>query len=212
MYTPRAFSESDLIELDHLVARDAFATIVTTRDGAPTASHLPVLYSRFDTTVRFRGHWARPNPQWQGLDGERALLIVQGPHAYISPNWYADPEVRVPTWNYAVAHITGRMRVFQDVDELAALVDELAQKYERSVDSSWRFDPEAGDNRSELRGIVGFELVPERIELKFKLNQNHPAANVIGAADGLERHGGEERLEVAALMRERLARRPSTKE
>lgn len=212
MYTPRAFAESDLAELDRLMARDAFATVVSTRDGTPEASHLPVLYARDAATVRFRGHWARPNPQWQGLHGERALLIVHGPHAYISPSWYVDPEARVPTWNYAVAHISGRMRVFEDIDELAALVNELAQKYERGVGSTWRFEPTAGDNRNELRGIVGFELAVERIELKFKLNQNHPAANVLGAANALERHGGENRAEVAALMRERLARRPSTQE
>jgi transcriptional regulator len=212
MYTPRAFAESDLSELDGLVARDAFATLVSAPDGAPVASHLPVLYSRSGTDVHFRGHWARPNPQWRRLDGERALLIVHGPHAYISPSWYADPEARVPTWNYAVAHVSGRVRVFEDVAELAQLVDALARKYEDGVGSAWRFDPGFGDNRAELRGIVGFELVAERVEIKFKLNQNHPAANVAGAATGLERLGGEDRLEVATLMRDRLARRVPPKE
>jgi len=135
------------------------------------------------------------------------LLVVHGPHAYISPSWYADPDRQVPTWNYAVAHVYGRARVFDDADSLAELVSELALKYETGVGSSWRFDRTADHNRADLRGIVGFVLDAERIELKFKFNQNHPAANVVGAATALERIGGQQELEVAAQMRERLERR-----
>ncbi|MEO6064642.1 MAG: FMN-binding negative transcriptional regulator [Lysobacterales bacterium] len=207
MYTPRAFAETDLLELDHLVARDAFATVVSTSDDAPFASHLPLLYARDGQHVQFRGHWARPNPQWQGIEGQQIMLIVHGPHAYVSPSWYADGERQVPTWNYAVAHIYGRARVFEDSGSLAKLVAELATKYESAVESSWRFDPGAEHNRVDLRGIVGFSLDAERIELKFKFNQNHPAINVLGAANALESLGGEQGMEVAAQMRERLERR-----
>ncbi len=212
MYTPRAFAVTDLVELDRLVARDAFVTAVSSHDGAPFASHLPLLYARDGQRVRFRGHWARPNPQWQHIEGQQVMLMVHGPHAYISPSWYTDPAVRVPTWNYAVAHVYGRARVFEDVDSLAALVSELAAKYESGVGSSWRFDPLAPHHRDDLRGIVGFELEAERIEIKLKLNQNHPEANVRGAAASLERLGGEQGLAIAAMMRERLAQRGGGRE
>lgn len=211
MYTPRAFAETDLVELDRLVARDAFATVVSTHDGAPFASHLPLLYTRVGERVRFRGHWARPNPQWQCIADQQVLLIVHGPHAYISPSWYVDAERQVPTWNYAVAHVYGVARVFDDSDSLAELVSELAQKYESAMGTGWRFDRGADHNRTDLRGIVGFDFDAERIELKFKFNQNHPAANVLGAADALARIGGEQGLEVASLMRERLARKLNLK-
>lgn len=207
MYTPRAFAETDLEELDQLVARDAFIDVVSMRGGTPFASHLPLLYSRDGQHVRFRGHWARPNPQWQDIEGQQVLLIVRGPHAYISPSWYADPDQRVPTWNYAVAHVYGQVRVFHDADELAELVSELTFKYESASGSGWRFDAEAPHNRADLRGIVGFTVEAERIELKFKFNQNHPAENVTGAAAALERIGGEQAMAVAAQMRQRLARR-----
>ena len=212
MYTPRAFAVNDLVELDRLVARDAFVTMVSTHEGAPFATHLPLLYARDGQKVRFRGHWARPNPQWRGIEGQQVLLVVHGPHAYVSPSWYTEPSVHVPTWNYAVTHVYGRVRVFEDIESLATLVAELAAKYESSVGSSWRFDPAAQHNRDDLRGIVGFEFNAERVELKLKLNQNHAEANVRGAAEALERLGGEQGLAVAALMRERLSQRGKSRE
>jgi len=210
LYSPRSFSEPDLAGLDWLAARDAFATVVSTHEGAPFASHLPLLYERADGRVRFRGHWARPNPQWMGIESRQMMLILHGPHAYISPSWYVDPDRRVPTWNYAVAHVYGTARLIENAGELADLVSELSDKYEKGVGSSWQFDRESEHGRADLRGIVGFTLDAERIELKFKFNQNHPPANVLGAARALERIGNEQALEVAAQMRERLDRREAS--
>jgi transcriptional regulator len=206
MYLPRRFAETDLAELDHLVARDAFVTLVTSdADGLPFASHLPVLYQRHGSEVRFRGHWARPNPQ--ARHGDRALLIVHGPHAYISPSWYVDAAQQVPTWNYAVAHIVGRLERSDDPEALADIVEALAATYETPLGSGWRSLRGTAGYAQDMAAIVGFTLVAERVELKFKLNQNHPAANVQGAAAGLEAQGAPQASEVAALMRERLARR-----
>ena len=114
MYTSRAFVETDLVELDRLIARDAFVTLVTVADGVPCISHLPVLYAREGDRIVIEGHWAKPNPQ--ARHAGPALLIVHGPHAYLSPGWYADKEeaARVPTWNYAVAHLQGAVDTFED--------------------------------------------------------------------------------------------------
>jgi transcriptional regulator len=212
MYSPRAFVETDLAALDALVARDPFATLITVVDGAPCASHLPVLYARNGERVVFRGHWARPNPQWRNADGREATLIVHGPHTYISPSWYPDKEfaARVPTWNYAIAHVSGVLKVSEDPVELAGIVSDLAERHETAIGSDWRFPPEREDYRVQLKGIVGFSLEAARIELKFKFNQNHPVANVLGAADALERQDNPLSHEVAALMRDHLGRRHST--
>lgn len=204
MYNPRAFVETDLAVLDRLVAANPFATLVTVRDGAPVATHLPVLYARDGGRVVFRGHWARPNPQWR--DGGVALLILQGPDAYVSPSWYPDKEeqARVPTWNYAVAHVGGTLEVTHESDALGAIVSELSARHESANGSDWRFEPGRDDHRVQLKGIVGFRLEAARLEMKFKLNQNHPEANrraVIAALSGLP---GEAPRAVAALMRERL--------
>jgi len=207
MYTPRAFAETDLAELDRLIARDAFVTLVTVADGVPVVSHLPVLYARDGDRIVIEGHWAKPNPQARHTGP--ALLIVHGPHAYVSPGWYADKEeaARVPTWNYAVAHLHGVLDTTEDTTVLASIVDRLSQVNEAHVGNDWRFGHDRDDHVRQLRGIVGFRFDVERVELKFKLSQNHPVANVEGAAAALRQLGGESNVAISDLMRERLARR-----
>ncbi|WP_374503400.1 FMN-binding negative transcriptional regulator [Pseudoxanthomonas sp.] len=207
MYTPRAFAETDLTGLDRLIERDAFVTLVTVADGLPFVSHLPVLYARDGDRIVIEGHWARPNPQ--ARHAGPALVIVHGPHAYLSPGWYADKEeaARVPTWNYAVAHLQGTLESTEDTDQLASIVDRLSQANEARVGNDWRFEHDRDDHVRQLRGIIGFRFTVDRVELKFKLSQNHPVANVEGAAAALHRLGGEDNVAVADLMRERLVPR-----
>lgn len=207
MYTPRAFAETDLTGLDRLIERDAFVTLVTVADGLPFISHLPVLYARDGDRIVIEGHWARPNPQ--ARHAGPALVIVHGPHAYLSPGWYADKEeaARVPTWNYAVAHLQGTLESTEDTDQLASIVDRLSQANEARVGNDWRFEHDRDDHVRQLRGIIGFRFTVDRVELKFKLSQNHPVANVEGAAAALHRLGGEDNVAVADLMRERLVPR-----
>lgn len=208
LYTPRHFAEHDLAALDALIARDAFVTLITVgADGAPFVSHLPVLYRREGESVVIEGHWARPNPQWK--QGGHALMIVHGPHAYISPGWYPDKETaaRVPTWNYAVAHLQGVLHTSDDPAALVGVVSRLSERFEPTVGNDWRFDAQREAHAAQLRGIVAFRFEPERIELKFKLSQNHPEANVRAAAAGLQALERPEADEIAALMLDRLARR-----
>jgi len=205
MYLPRAFAQTDLTQLDALLAADPFVTLVTIdADGAPFASHLPVLYRRQGARALVEGHWARPNPQ--ARHGGNALMIVHGPHAYVSPGWYPDkePAARVPTWNYAVAHLSGALQVFEDEDELADLVARMSERFESAIGQSWRFERDREDHRRQLRGIIGFRFEPARIELKFKLNQNHPVENRAAVADALADADAPGSRAVAALMRHHL--------
>jgi transcriptional regulator len=207
MYTPRHFAETELAELDRLVARDAFVTLVTVADGLPFASHLPVLYRRDAERIELRGHWSRANPQWRHPGP--ALAIVHGPHAYVSPGWYADKaaQARVPTWNYAVAHLSGPLDIHEEPDFLAAVVADLSERHETAVGSDWRYEADNAAHSTQLRGIVGFRLAVTAVELKFKLNQNHPEANVRGAAMALAVSAREADREISTLMTERLDRR-----
>ena len=207
MYTPRAFAETDLSQLDALIAADPFVTLVTVDgDGAPFVSHLPVLYRRDGDAVLVEGHWAKPNPQARG--GDEALIVVHGPHAYVSPGWYPDkePAARVPTWNYAVAHLHGRLERYDDETALGDLIARLSARFEASVGSDWRYEHDRDDHRSQLRGIVGFRFVPQRIELKFKLSQNHPEANRRAVIAALDAQSAPDAQVVAAMMRTREPR------
>ena len=202
MYSPPAFAETDPGQFDALLHAHPFVTLVTVdADGAPFASHLPVLHRREGARVLVEGHWARPNPQ--ARHGGPALMIVHGPQAYVSPAWYPDKEsaARVPTWNYAVAHLSGTLQPFEDEAALAALVDRLSQRFEAEAGHSWRFEHAREDHRRQLRGIIGFRFEPAQVAMKFKLNQNHPAANRAAVAEQLGRSGRPGDAALAALMR-----------
>jgi predicted FMN-binding regulatory protein PaiB len=79
MYIPGFFHETDLRQLDWLAEHDAFGTLVSVHEGTPFATHLPVLYRRNESEVTLTGHWARANPQWSTIEGQRALFIFHGP-------------------------------------------------------------------------------------------------------------------------------------
>jgi len=204
MYIPQAFGTQDPAVLDRLAAYNAFGTLVSQRDGAPFASHLPVLYRRAEGRVRLTGHWARANPQWRDIEGQRVLCILHGPHAYISPRWYLEPEKNVPTWNYAVAHLYGRVRLIHEVEELEQIVIALAAQHEAGAARPWRLESAADSARARLRAIVGFELAAEEIEVKVKFNQNHPAENIRGAIQGLRTQDSAAAAEVASWMEDLL--------
>lgn len=203
MYQPASFVETDLTALDALIERDNFVTLVTVREGLPVVNHLPVLYRREGDRVELRGHWARPNPQ--ARHAGPATVVVHGPNAYVSPSWYPDKEeeARVPTWNYAVAHLQGVLETFDDEASLATLVDDLSRQHEARVGRDWRFEFERADHRVQLRGIIGFRFHVDTAALKFKLNQNHPVANRLAVADQLQRQSRDASREIAALMRAR---------
>lgn len=201
MYAPRAFAQTDLALLDWLIARDPFVTLISQgEDGQPAISHLPVLYRRDDQAVVIEGHWARPNPQARS-PGD-AVLVVQGPHAYVSPSWYPDKEAaaRVPTWNYAVAHLHGRCEQVSDEAALGELIGRMSTHFEQRVGSDWLFEMERDSHRRQLRGLVGFRFVPSRIELTFKLSQNHPAANQRSVSQFLAQQPDQASNAIAALM------------
>ena len=204
MYRPGPFVETDLAALDRLMARDNFISLVTVRDGGPIINHLPVLYTRNGDAIELRGHWARPNPQ-SGHAGP-ATAIVHGPHGYISPAWYPDKHeaARVPTWDYAVAHLAGTLETFDDEATLGTLVGDLSRQHEKAIGSDWRYDHDDDALRRQLKGIVGFRLSVGRVDLKFKLNQNHPVANRESIASQLAAQSRDASRELARLIRERI--------
>jgi transcriptional regulator len=207
MYTPPHFTSTDPTWLDWLAEHHPFGTLVSQVEDAPFASHLPVLYRRTDGEVTLTGHWARPNPQWREIETQRALFLFQGPHAYISPRWYADTPKQVPTWNYVTAHVYGTIRLIQEGPDLEHIVVSLAEKFESGATAPWSLADSDPANRARLRGIVGFELRSTSVQVKLKLNQNHPVANVAGVIAGLRDTGSEESAAVAALMQKELDKR-----
>lgn len=208
-YVPRHFRLDDPAALDAFVAANAFGTLVSAGAAGLSVSHLPFLPERGgDGRLRLLGHVARANAHWQELEGAGEILVVfSGPHAYVSPSWYAN-HPSVPTWNYAVVHARGRATILPP-ERLPALLDRLSRQYEEGRPAPWRMqDLPAEFTGKMLAAIVGFEIVVERLEGKFKLSQNRRPEDVEGVMAALEREG---QGALAALMRARASRPPESR-
>jgi transcriptional regulator len=209
VYLPPAFTETRTELLIEHIERHEFGLLVSHGahglDGGLIASQIPFLVERRDQLLYLQGHLARANPQLADLDsGGEALAIFQGPHAYISPNWY-EPGPAVPTWNYATVHAYGTARTIADPDWLRDFVRRLTERHEaREPGPSWRMDdlPEKYVG-SMLNGIVGIEIAVSRLDGKFKLSQNRPAADRPRIIAALERREDADSQAVARLMRQR---------
>jgi transcriptional regulator len=205
MFIPADFVETDLAWLDRLLERDAFVTVVTTgSDGLPQVTLLPVVYRRDGQEILIEGHWARPNPQ-AGHAGP-ALLLVHGPHGYVSPGWYPDKDAqaRVPTWNYAAAELRGTLEPVTDPDALIDMLDRLSAKYEAQVGGDWDLLPIEPRQRRMLAGIIGFRFRAQQVQVKLKLSQNHPEANQHSVIDALSALDSPPSHELAQWMRWKL--------
>jgi transcriptional regulator len=191
MYLPSSFRQDNLAELHQQIADSRLATVVSQGEGGLVASHLPLLLEAGEGEYgTLYGHLAKANPQWRDLAaGAEALVIFQGPDAYISPAWYAAKAEHgkvVPTWNYIAVHAYGQAQVFDDAERLLALVSRLSDRHEAGRAQPWTVDEAPRDYlNSMLRAIVGFALPIQRLEGKWKLGQNRSAADQTGVREGL---------------------------
>ncbi|MBI3230577.1 MAG: FMN-binding negative transcriptional regulator, partial [Burkholderiales bacterium] len=119
MYNPTHFAENDQTILFELIRQFPLACIVMLRDGSLDANHIPLLLrTKADGTVVLVGHVARSNPIAKCVQAENCLVIFQAADHYISPAWYAAKKETgkvVPTWNYSVAHVQGKLQVIDEV-------------------------------------------------------------------------------------------------
>lgn len=200
MYTPSYFKETRIEALHGLMRDYPFATIVTHTEAGLTANHLP--FELVGDNL-LHGHVARGN-ELRRADGAEVLLIFRGPDGYISPNWYPSKHEtgrEVPTWNYAVVHVHGRLRVVEDAVWLRTLLERLTDRHEAGLPAPWKVSDAPEDHvEKSLHGIVGLEITIDRIEGKFKLSQNHPEANRLGVIAGLRQRDGDGDAELADLM------------
>ncbi|MEG8040786.1 FMN-binding negative transcriptional regulator [Sphingomonas sp. LR60] len=202
MYRPPAFREDRRDVLRAAIRAHPLATLVTATEQDIVANVLP-----FSLEVTARGdvlkaHLARANEQVGYLRaGASALVLFQGPQAYVSPSWYAGKRVHgkvVPTWNYVVVQARGRTRVIDDpswlVDQLAALTTAA----ENGQPEPWTVaDAPADFIQAQLKGIVGVEIAIDRLEGKWKVSQNRSREDRVAVADGLSAAG---RHDMAGLI------------
>ena len=187
MYLPLAFRE-DRLDVQHgLIRAHPLATLLAVGpDGVPHADHVPFLLADIGPFGTLQGHVARPNASARET---AAIAVFHGPVSYVSPGFYPSKREHgrvVPTWNYAVVHAHGRLRVVDDEDWLHAQIDALTRHMEGHRAEPWAVtDAPAPFVAGQVRGIVGVELAIERIEAKWKVSQNRPEPDRQGVATEL---------------------------
>lgn len=205
MYSPAAFKVEDRDQLIAFMRQHSFATIVTYDGIVPHATQMPVLFRESGGTNGILvSHLARANPQWRHFEnGGEVLVLFTGPHAYISPAWYAKTPA-VPTWNYTSVHIYGNPRLITDQGNLAVMLHELIEFHEGDRPDRWigEIPEEFRDNL--MKAIVGFEIEITRVEGKFKLSQNRPD-DATGVIEALTKSGDQTDREVAAMMQKLIS-------
>lgn len=170
-----SFAFTDVAELRRLIDLNPWATLVSAGDDGLVASHYAVLLDEGRDDLTIVGHVGRPDDAIHGLGDRELLVVVQGPHGYISPGWYGDGPA-VPTWNFVSAHLAGVPELLSAEENLAVL-DRLVARFESRQPEPrmmWERPNDAEFVRRLERGTVGFRLTPTRITAKRKLSQNRP--------------------------------------
>jgi transcriptional regulator len=208
MYLPKHFEQTDADAMARLLAAHPLATLAWHGADGLAAEHLPLMLdlgSADGEHGTLRGHVARANPVWRLAADSEVLAAFQGPQAYITPAWYpakVEHGKVVPTWNYAVVHAHGRLRVVDDAAWLRALVGKLTDTHEAPRAQRWQVDDAPADYIEQmLRAIVGIEIRITRWQGKWKISQNRSVADRAGVAAGLDGQGGDDTAAMAALVR-----------
>jgi transcriptional regulator len=207
MYLPKHFNESRPEVLHALIREYPLGLLVAQTASGIEVNHIPFIFAGDATSNgSLLGHVSRQNGLWQLSEpGEKALVVFQGPSAYISPSWYPTKKEHgrvVPTWNYAVVQAQGTLRIHDDPDWVARQVDRLTSQMESSMEFPWAasdMPPEFQERM--INSIVGVELVIDTLVGKWKVSQNHPPANRAGAIEGLIATGRPAAIELAQMMR-----------
>lgn len=195
VYVPPHFQQSDPALLHEAIRGAGLATLVSLGADGLVASHVPLMLdAAAGPNGTLIGHLAKGNPQGRGVAaGVEALAIFQGPDAYITPSWYATKREHgkvVPTWNYVAIHAYGPLEFFDDATALLDVVTRLTNRHESPRAAPWAVDDAPPDFiQAHLKGIVGFRLPITRLEGKWKMSQNRPAADRAGVAEGLRAEG-----------------------
>lgn len=202
MYLPEHFEEARTEELLQTIAAWPLGALVLNGPGGLDANHLPFLIDEASGGRKLLAHVARSNALWEdATDDQEALVIFRAGDAYISPNWYPskhESHQQVPTWNYRVVHVHGRLHVHDDERFVRGVVARLTRMHEERAESPrpWKMTDSAPEFIDQmLTNIVGIEIEVTKMVGKWKLSQNKEERDRVSAADELRQRGGQQTAE-----------------
>jgi len=205
MYLPKYFSVDDPALLAQLIAEYPLATIVGSLENQLEINHLPLMLSSDRT--KLYGHIARVNPlvKVAGSSNTSVTAIFNGPQAYVTPAWYPSKKETgkvVPTWNYAVAHAQGNIKLIEDAQWLRSHVAQMTNIHEPTYQSNWKLDDAPEDYvQMMVKAIIGIEIEVKSLVGKFKLSQNRPAQDYAAVVETIEKSPQEVLQEMRKYMK-----------
>jgi transcriptional regulator len=197
---------TDPQEIKRLIRENPWATIVSNTAKGLTASHYPVILEEDAEGISIVSHVGRPDERSHELGQHEVLVIIQGPHGYVSPGWYEDDEF-VPTWNHVTAHLYGRPEILSDEENFRVLGD-LVDHFERRMPEPVSLAIDEEQARHIATGTVGIRLVVTRFDARLKLSQNKTPEVVERIIAALEGDGPYSSAELAGEMRRVRDARP----
>ena len=196
MYIPSKFNQKEQSQLKSIIRDYPFATLITHSTSGIEATHLPVVLTNIDGNDVIQAHIAKANQIWKSTEeSSKALLIFNGPNCYISPNYYPTKKESgkaVPTWNYVVVHVKGRISFIHDEKWIYNMIESLTNIHESNQETPWSM-ADAPDTyiKKMLPAVVGIEISIDSIKGQWKLSQNQPEINKFGVVKGLLGHEDE---------------------
>jgi transcriptional regulator len=194
MYLPKEFEIRDRHTIIDFISKNSFGLLVTC-SGIIEASHIPFIISDLEPLTLW-GHLAVGNDQIRGINGKEVLVIFGGPHAYISPEWYAEPG-QVPTWDYTTVHFYGILKL-TTTKENTDMLENMVSAYEHNSRLSGRIRERP--YQEMIHGIVGFRIREKSVKAKFKLSQNHSVEDRKKVVASLRSTNRAMEMEVASLI------------
>jgi len=212
VYIPGHFSAVDPAAIARLMRDHPFATLITPGAPEPVVTHLPLVHiADCEPHGTLLGHFARANPHWRQAEAVESIAIFHGPHAYVSPSWYESPAAAVPTWNYAVAHAHGTIRLALEPAATRSILDTMIHRFESTRPAPWQLGLDQKGLDGMVGAIVGFRLKVKRIDAKFKLSQNRGREDRARVAAALDAEQFAEAAATAAWMRAYVGPHPDDK-
>lgn len=197
-HTP-AYLLTEPDDVKRLIRENPWATLVSATSNGIVASHYPVLLEDDVEGISIVSHVGRPDERLHELGQHEILVIIQGPHGYISPGWYETDDF-VPTWNHVTAHLYGTPELLSDEENFAVLGN-LVDHFEQRMPQPRSLQIDESTARHIATGTVGFRLRVSRFDARLKLSQNKELAVVERIIRNLEGDGAYSSASLAAEMR-----------
>ncbi len=202
MYIPKVNLATDKTEIIEFMKRFSFATIITSKNNFPTATHLPFVVTTKDDHIVLTSHFAKANEHWQDIENNFVLVIFSEPHAYVSTKNY-DKELNVPTWNYISIHAYGQGKLISEQENIFQTLEATIDSYETAYRQHWdNFPKEYKLNMS--KGIIAFEIHVTDLQAKKKLSQNRTDTEQIKIIKTLSNSKDTNEIIIAEYMKENL--------